>query len=110
MDFDVGLANVDVLLGLSPEKNLQDLFRPEVTAAEVMCTAFFAGDLEKAKKLHFGLCPLFRGAFLETNPVPTKMTLAWMGRIPFETRLPLVEMEPKNQAKLKDILTAAGLL
>jgi flagellar biosynthesis protein FlhG len=36
MDFDVGLANVDVLLGLSPEKTLQDLFRPEVTAAEVM--------------------------------------------------------------------------
>lgn len=36
MDFDVGLANVDVLLGLSPEKNLQDLFRPEVSAAEVM--------------------------------------------------------------------------
>jgi len=36
MDFDVGLANVDVLLGLSPEKNLQDLFRSEVTADEVM--------------------------------------------------------------------------
>jgi len=36
MDFDVGLANVDVLLGLSPEKNLQDLFRPEVTAEEVL--------------------------------------------------------------------------
>ncbi len=36
MDFDVGLANVDVLLGLSPEKNLQDLFRPDVTAGEVM--------------------------------------------------------------------------
>jgi flagellar biosynthesis protein FlhG len=36
MDFDVGLANVDVLLGLSPEKNLQDLFRPEITAAEVV--------------------------------------------------------------------------
>ncbi len=36
MDFDIGLANVDVLLGLSPEKNLQDLFRPDVTADEVM--------------------------------------------------------------------------
>jgi flagellar biosynthesis protein FlhG len=36
MDFDVGLANLDVLLGLSPEKNLQDLFRPEVAAIEVM--------------------------------------------------------------------------
>ena len=28
MDFDVGLANVDVLLGVSPEKNLQDLLKP----------------------------------------------------------------------------------
>jgi flagellar biosynthesis protein FlhG len=36
MDFDVGLANVDVLLGLSPEKNLQDLFRPDVKAKDVM--------------------------------------------------------------------------
>lgn len=38
MDFDVGLANVDVLLGLSPEKNIQDLFEPEVSAADVILT------------------------------------------------------------------------
>ena len=43
MDFDVGLANVDVLLGLSPEKNLQDLFRPGVTAEEVMQTVESGG-------------------------------------------------------------------
>ncbi len=36
MDFDVGLANIDVLLGLSPEKNLQDLFRPGVVAEDVV--------------------------------------------------------------------------
>jgi len=36
MDFDVGLANIDVLLGLSPEKNLQDLFRPGATAEDVV--------------------------------------------------------------------------
>lgn len=75
-----------------------------------MCSAFFAGDLERAKKLHFAMCPLFRAAFLETNPVPAKMSLALMGRIPFETRLPLVPMEPRNEAKLKEALTAAGLL
>jgi hypothetical protein len=33
-----------------------------------------------------------------------------MGRFPFETRLPLVAMEPKNEAKLKAIATEAGLL
>ncbi len=36
MDFDIGLANVDVLLGLSPEKNLQDLFLPDTTAEDVV--------------------------------------------------------------------------
>lgn len=36
MDFDVGLANVDVLLGVSPEKNLQDLLKPGVTPADVV--------------------------------------------------------------------------
>jgi 4-hydroxy-tetrahydrodipicolinate synthase len=75
-----------------------------------MCDAFFAGDLEQAKKLHYEMSPLYRAAFLETNPVPAKTTLAWMGRIPFETRLPLVPMEPNNQAKLKAVLSAAGLI
>jgi len=36
MDFDVGLANVDVLLGVSPEKNLQDLLKPGVMPADVV--------------------------------------------------------------------------
>jgi 4-hydroxy-tetrahydrodipicolinate synthase len=75
-----------------------------------MCNAFFAGNLEEAKKLHFEMAPLFRAAFLETNPVPAKQLLAWMDRIPFETRLPLVPMEPKTEAKLKTIATEAGLL
>jgi len=36
MDFDVGLANVDVLLGVSPEKNLQDLLQPGVMPSDVV--------------------------------------------------------------------------
>lgn len=36
MDFDVGLANVDVLLGLSPEKNLQDLLKEGVMPRDVV--------------------------------------------------------------------------
>jgi flagellar biosynthesis protein FlhG len=36
MDFDVGLANVDVLLGISPEKNLQDLLKPGMTPTDVV--------------------------------------------------------------------------
>ncbi|KUG28956.1 dihydrodipicolinate synthase [hydrocarbon metagenome] len=75
-----------------------------------MCNAFFAGDLAKARELHYGMAPLCRAMFLETNPVPAKTALAWMGRLDFETRLPMVAMLPANQDKLRTILAAAGLV
>jgi len=75
-----------------------------------MCDAFFAGDLAKARELHYGMAPLCRAMFLETNPVPAKTALAWMGRLDFETRLPMVAMLPANQDKLRAILAAAGLV
>lgn len=36
MDCDLGLANLDVLLGLSPDMNLQDLLMPGVNIADVL--------------------------------------------------------------------------
>ncbi len=36
MDCDLGLANLDVMLGISPDKNLQDLLTPGVSPAEVV--------------------------------------------------------------------------
>jgi len=83
-------------------------FMPHKMAA--MCNAALTGDMATARALHFELCPLFRAAFIETNPVPTKMLLDMMGRFRFEVRLPMVPMEPQNQTKLKTIATAAGLL
>jgi len=83
-------------------------FVPQKMSA--MCEAALAGDLKTAKTLHYAMSPLFRAAFLETNPVPAKAALDMMGRFPFEARLPMVPLEPHNLAKLKTILTAAGLL
>jgi len=83
-------------------------FVPQKMSA--MCAAATAGDMTKAKALHYEMGPLFRAAFLETNPVPTKMALDLMGRFPFETRLPMVPLLPQNLDKLKAILTEAGLL
>lgn len=36
MDCDLGLANLDVLLGISPEKNLQDLLRSDADVDDVL--------------------------------------------------------------------------
>ena len=81
---------------------------PSLMAA--MCKAFAARDTEKAAKLHFELMPLQRAMFLETNPIPVKTSLALMGKLSLELRLPLVEMEPENLEKLKIALKAAGLI
>lgn len=74
-----------------------------------LCSAYFAGDLEKARELHYKLAPLCRACFLETNPVPVKSALGLMGRVDPTPRLPLVPLLPANQEKLREAVSAYGL-
>jgi 4-hydroxy-tetrahydrodipicolinate synthase len=62
------------------------------------------GDFEKARKLHYRLLPLFRGIFIETNPIPIKAALAMKGMIKESYRLPMCEMKAENREKLRKIL------
>ena len=75
-----------------------------------MTSAFLNGDLAKARELNLSLQPLFRALFLETNPIPVKMALGFMGMIDPEMRLPLYPMGPANTEKLKKVLADYGLL
>lgn len=75
-----------------------------------MCKAFFAGDLENARKLHYEMMPYARAMFYETNPIPAKTALSMMGKIQLELRLPLVEMLPANRSKLEALLKSGGLI
>ncbi|HSB52657.1 MAG TPA: 4-hydroxy-tetrahydrodipicolinate synthase [Dissulfurispiraceae bacterium] len=81
---------------------------PKDTAA--MCNAWAKGDIAEARKLHYRLEPLNYAMFIETNPIPVKTSLALMGKIGEEFRLPLCEMSEANKAKLKGVLQASGLL
>ncbi|MGE0685075.1 MAG: dihydrodipicolinate synthase family protein, partial [Candidatus Binatia bacterium] len=65
---------------------------------------------EKAAALQLKLLPLIRALFIETNPIPLKTALAWMGKCELELRLPLVTMAEGNAAKLKATLKDFGLL
>ncbi|MDL2216430.1 4-hydroxy-tetrahydrodipicolinate synthase [Desulfovibrio sp. OttesenSCG-928-M14] len=76
-----------------------------------LCAAYFAGDMVKAKALHYKLAPLSRACFLETNPVPVKTAMALVGQIGDATpRLPLVPLMPANLDKLKAAVKDYGLL
>lgn len=75
-----------------------------------MCAAAAKGDFATARRLHFEMLPIFKAAFIETNPVPIKaaMTLAGMAAGP--VRLPLCELQPSNHDKLKAVLQNLGLV
>jgi len=75
-----------------------------------MVDAFAAGDLEKARQLHYRMSPLIDALFIETNPTPVKAALAMMGKIAYELRLPLCKMAEKNEAVLKKVMQDYGLI
>lgn len=75
-----------------------------------MCNAWFAGDIEKARKLHYTLEPLNAAMFIETNPIPAKTALSMMGKIKEDVRMPLCEMSQGNKEKLQSVLKTMGLV
>jgi len=75
-----------------------------------MVNAWEEGNIERAKELFYKLFPLCQAMFYETNPIPVKTSLALMGRIQDELRLPLVPMALANLEKLKKALQGYGLI
>ena len=71
---------------------------------------FMAGDLAAARGLHLRLQRLIKTMFIETNPVPVKESLALMGRINLELRLPLVPLTTENRNRLALVLREYELI
>jgi 4-hydroxy-tetrahydrodipicolinate synthase len=75
-----------------------------------LCNAFFAGDLARARELHFKMWPLMEAMFYETNPTPAKTALKFMGKITGEVRQPLCPMSAANDDKLRQVMQKYGLI
>lgn len=75
-----------------------------------LCSSFQAGDIARARAIHYALNPLNRACFIETNPVPVKTALAKMGWMSTELRLPLVCLQPQSEAYLERVLESLKLL
>jgi 4-hydroxy-tetrahydrodipicolinate synthase len=67
-------------------------------------------NIKKAMDIHTRLMPLFQGIFIETNPIPIKEAMAYMGMVKKEFRLPLCPLSDTNSAFLKGLLGEYGLL
>lgn len=75
-----------------------------------LTAAALAGDFARARELHYKLLPLVRALFVETNPIPVKQALAFMGKCTVEMRMPLCQMSPGPAEKLHAVMKELRLI
>ncbi len=93
-----GRGVISVISNLAPRKTAE------------LCAAANAGDMSRARKLHYELAPICRACFVETSPGPVKAALGLMGKMSPELRLPLVQPEPASLERIATLLKGAGLV
>lgn len=107
-DFDI-LSGDDMLIlpimmlgGKGVISVISNLYPEQIIA---MTSACLNGEWDKARKLHYRMLPLFRAAFVETNPIPIKAAMAMKGVILEKYRKPLCSLSREHHRELEDALT-----
>jgi 4-hydroxy-tetrahydrodipicolinate synthase len=78
--------------------------------AEMMAAAL-AGDIARARALHYRLFPLMKLMFRDPSPAPAKKALELMGKIrDGAPRLPITAPEEKTVQLLRQTLSSLGML
>ncbi len=82
-----------------------------ILPAEVrkLCDLIGDGDFAGAREQHLKLFPLFKGIFVETNPIPIKAGMAMAGMIENELRLPMSPLSEQYRAPLAKMLREFGV-
>ena len=93
-----GKGGIAVTSNVAPEKMLE------------LYSSFQAGNVTRAREIHYELWPVFNALFCETNPIPVKAALALMGLVQDDIRLPLTQITQPNRDRLQAVLKEAGIL
>ncbi|MCK5064393.1 MAG: 4-hydroxy-tetrahydrodipicolinate synthase [Candidatus Fermentibacteraceae bacterium] len=104
---DDAIAMAQVALGAAGVISVVSNIAPAAMSELISDTA--KGNLQEARKIQARLYPVIKAMFIETNPMPVKKSLAMMGRIQDEIRLPLVSMKEEFAPELRRILEKADL-
>jgi 4-hydroxy-tetrahydrodipicolinate synthase len=96
----VGAVGVISVLSNIMPKEMQSLYK----------AFLIEKNIKKAMNIHTRLMPLFQGIFIDTNPIPIKEAMAYMGMIKKEFRLPLSPLSDANSRFIKGLLGEYGLL
>ncbi len=63
-----------------------------------------ADNITEAQQLHYHLLPLFKAMFIDTNPIPVKYVLSYLGFIDEVYRLPMCELSDDHKRMVEGVL------
>jgi len=69
-----------------------------------------AGNWTEARALHYRILPLMEINFIESSPGPVKAAMAMMGLLEENFRLPLVPIQEKSRARIREVINELGIL
>lgn len=77
---------------------------------QALCDAFLSDRFVDARRIHAELFPIARGLLtLDTNPVPLKCAMEFLGRDSGALRLPMCRLADSLHARVRELLRIAGL-
>lgn len=79
-------------------------------SAQLITESFLKGDVSTSRNEYYRIYPLLEALILETNPIPVKKALEFMGLAGGDVRLPLVEMGTENSAVLYEEMEKLNLI
>lgn len=92
-----GIGVISVLSNIAP-KETHDIVK-----------LYLNGKVKESAALQLRAVPLIKALFCEVNPIPVKAALNLMGKEVGPLRMPLTEMEAKNQAVLAEEMRKFGI-
>jgi 4-hydroxy-tetrahydrodipicolinate synthase len=92
-----GTGAISVTANIEPER------------MSALVAAANAGELERAREIHFELEPLNRALFAETNPIPVKEAMHLRENAPPTVRSPLTRLSEEPREQLVEALDALAV-
>ena len=92
-----GLGVISVLSNVAPQQTHD------------MVAKFLEGDVAGSREIQLKALPLTDALFCEVNPIPVKAAMNMMGWEAGPLRMPLTEMEPQNQERLRKAMIDFGI-
>ena len=77
---------------------------------KMMCDAVWAGRLIEAREIHYRIMDVVDALFVESNPIPVKQAVEWLGLPAGPLRPPLGRLSPAGQEVLRAAMRAGGWL